>query len=61
MGTIETTTIEVRERSAPMSLHFDDADPVAGMPRGGMPLAWSRGFGQRRREGVDGAPERRPP
>ena len=26
---IQTATIEVRERSAPMSLHFDDADPVA--------------------------------
>jgi hypothetical protein len=26
---IQTTTITVRERSAPMSLHFDDADPVA--------------------------------
>jgi purine nucleoside permease len=24
-----TTTIEVREGSAPMSLHFSDADPVA--------------------------------
>jgi hypothetical protein len=24
-----TTTVAVRERSAPMSLHFDDIDPVA--------------------------------
>ena len=25
----EITTIQVRERSAPMSLHFSDCDPVA--------------------------------
>lgn len=29
MSIIMTRRIEVRERSAPMSLHFDDADPVA--------------------------------
>lgn len=29
MSTTETATIEVREGSAPMSLHFNDADPVA--------------------------------
>ena len=26
---IQTRQVEVREGSAPMSLHFDDADPVA--------------------------------